>query len=71
MKSFRKHLLENSGERTVTFPELELPKMPRHERYKVGPLPVISKAVILFIGVITPVTHSFSAIYRGSNCIYI
>lgn len=27
---FRKNLLENSGERTATFPELELPNMPCH-----------------------------------------
>ena len=32
---------------------------------KVGPVPVISKVITPLVGIITPVTHLFSAIYNG------
>ena len=36
---------------------------------KVGPLPVVSRVISPLIGVITPVNHLFSAIYRDYNSI--
>ena len=48
----------------LTF-RLQCPKKKNEDAIQGGPLPVISTVITPFIEVTTPVTHWFSAIYRG------